>query len=493
MKLSSLLREGTYLSSMCAEDIEISGVSEHTDEIRRGDLFIARRGNRFDATKMLTKIEKCGACAVLLPKDSIVDAETSLPIFYAEDIDASAAEIWSRYYLTPERNMRFIAVTGTNGKTTTALMLTHILEESGHKTAYIGTLGIIYEKKSYPHLAEGHMTTPSAKSLFHALKVLKEEGCSTVVMEVSSHALVKKRCEPISFALSVFTGLTEDHLDFHKTMEDYYQAKKRLFERSHISLINVDDAYGERLFAEIAKKKESYAVLRDCDNTLTDLNETAPFRTKYTYCTKSTSFAIDYPLFGSFNLYNSLAAISAARILGVETKSIQKAMYTLPQIPGRMERLSTPSPFSVIIDYAHTPDAMMQSIRAVKKITPRRVIVLFGAGGEREKEKRAVMGSIAEKYADFVFVTKDNSRSESTASIIKDILSGIKKEEVRRVVSSREKAIKEALIMAKEGDTVLLLGKGHEGYMIGKDGVTPFDEREIVASFLREKGTSHGV
>lgn len=496
MKLSYLLQEGTYTSNFSAEDVEIEGICENTEQIKGGELFILRRGKRFDPALLLAKIEKSGISAILSEEGHTLPFPPTAPCFFVKDIQRASAEIWAVYYGHPQKDLTVVAVTGTNGKTTTAHILTHVLNASGKRTGYIGTLGVFDGESFCPTLHEGNLTTPTPQHLFRALAALKAKGCTHAVMEVSSHALAQKRVHPIRFALSLFTNLSEDHLDYHKTMEAYFETKKRLFEQSSFAIVNVDDAYGERLFSEIKIPKQSLGILQSAYHSLSDLNETDVRGTNYTYLSKDISFPVFYPLFGSFNLYNTLFATAAALHLGVDADALTGALASLAPIPGRMERLSLSRfgiPFSVIIDYAHTPDAMEQCIRSARKFTPKRVIVLFGAGGEREKEKRSLMGHIAEKYADFVFVTSDNSRSENTLSIIKDILSGMEKEEKRRVISSRKKAIEAALSFAKAGDTVLLLGKGHEEYIIGRDGEMPFSERQIVTDFLTKTGACYGI
>ena len=488
MKLSHLLPSGTYRSTASADEIEISGLCEHTDEIKEGEAFIARRGKSFDPLHLLSKMEQGGVRAIILEKGHPLPFETQIPCLYVEDIEKTRAILWSRYYRSPQNELSLIGITGTNGKTTTAYILTHLLNSIGKKCGYIGTLGVYSDKTVRKDLKEGNMTTPSPRCLFRALRALCDDGCRYVVMEVSSHALVQKRVLPLSFTLSVFTNLSEDHLDYHGTMDAYFEAKALLFKQSSRALINTDDAYGEALYRKLLIPKSSFGILHDATFSLTDLNESTPNGAQYTCCTPTACFPLKTNLHGRFNLYNSLAAVSAALLLGACPDEAIKGLSTLPQIPGRMERLPLEKygvPFSVIIDYAHTPDAMEAVLRSARGITRGRILALFGAGGDREKEKRAKMGKIAERYADFVFVTTDNSRTEAPLSIIRDILSGMPKEEKRRVISNRKAAIEEALSFARTGDTLLILGKGHEEYLIDKNGETHFSEKEIVENFFQ--------
>jgi len=491
LKLSHLLPCGAYRASISAEEVEINGLSEHTDEMKEGDAFIARRGERFDPLHMLSKIEKSGVRAIILEEGHYLPSQSTVPCFFVKDIEETRASLWSKYFGEPQRDLTVIGITGTNGKTTTALILSHILNASGRKCGYIGTLGVFSGEKARANLKEGTLTTPSPKYLFGALRALKNEGCAYAVLEVSSHALAQKRVLPISFTVSAFTNLSEDHLDYHETMDAYFEAKALLFRQSAHALINIDDPYGRALYKRLFIKKSSLGILSNADHSLTDLNEKQGSGAQYTYQTREMSVPLKTNLLGSFNLYNSLTAVSLASMLGVHQSKIQEALQSLPVITGRMERLvfkEKAPPFSVIIDYAHTPDALEAAIRSARRFTRGRVLAVFGAGGDREKEKRAKMGAIAEQYADFSFVTTDNSRNEETLSIIRDILSGMPNEEKRKVISNRKNAIEEALSVARDGDTVLLLGKGHEEYMVTKEGTLPFSERSIVTAFLSERG-----
>lgn len=495
MKLSHLLPHGTYRSSACADEIEICGLCDHTDEVKEGYAFIAKRGKSFDPLLLLSKLEQGGICAVILEEGHPIPFESIIPLFFVQDISATASDMWNRYYRQPGKDLCLIGITGTNGKTTTAHILAHLLNASGKKSGYIGTLGVYSAGKERADLKEGNMTTPCARYLFRALRALRDDGCECVVLEVSSHALMQKRVRPLSFSLSVFTNLSEDHLDYHLTEDAYFEAKALLFKQSLHALINVDDEHGRKLYKRLVMPKSSYGILNEAHYQLTELNENASHGAQYTCRTSTCSFPVKTSLHGSFNLYNSLAATSAAVILGACPNDIAKGFLSLPKIPGRMEVVPLEkygTPFTVIIDYAHTPDAMEAVLRSARRLTRGRVIALFGAGGDREKEKRGKMGKIAEKYADFVFITTDNSRSEAPLSIIRDILSGMAKKERRRVICNRKNAIEEALTYAKAGDTLLLLGKGHEEYVIDKTGQKPFSERAIIENFFKKRGSEHG-
>lgn len=490
LKLSEILPNGSYHSLHNAEKISFSDICEHTNEMRRGDVFIARRGARFDPLLFLSRMEAEGICALILEKGHALPYPTSLPLFYVEDIERTIAEVYDRFYGNPAASLTLIGITGTNGKTTTARILSHLLQSDGIGVGYIGTLGVFIGNRALPHLKEGEMTTPSAKTVFRALQYFKENKVTHVIMEVSSHALIQKRVLPLFFEIGIFMNLSEDHLDYHGDMESYFTAKASLFSQCKTALINRDDPYGERLLAILTCETADFGILHDAAFRLTDLHEKEGGGANYTCVSEDTSFSLFLPLIGRFNLYNSLAAVSAARLLGVSAKSICGALPQLPPIQGRMERLDLSAfgvPFNVFIDYAHTPDAMEQCLKCARTITKRRLYAVFGAGGEREREKRSMMGVVAERYADFIILTADNSRMENLADILHDIINGMTMPEKRHVICNRADAIRAALGMAEAGDTVLLIGKGHEEYMIDKSGKHVFSERGIVFGYFEQK------
>ncbi len=480
MKLSELLNGHPYQSVFSADDIIVNSICEKASEAKSDDVLIVMTGKSFDPAPPVCP-------AAIITNASEKELDTEVPCFYVENIRAVRALLWSRFYGEPQKKLSLTAITGTNGKTTTAHMLSYLYTAARIRTGYIGTLGVFDGEEKLEEYGEEGMTTPSSKELFRALDALVKRGVTHAILEISSHALHQERVYPLRFRTAIFTNLSEDHLDYHQNMEEYYLAKAKLFTICEKALINIDDAYGERLYQALPCPKYSFAVLRNADFRITDLHEKGGARTQYTCIFSEEHIPISYPLFGAFNIYNSLAALSCALLEGIGSADLCHFMETLPSTQGRLEHLNFGKkhvPFSVIIDYAHTPDAMLQTIRAVRKITRGNLYVLFGAGGEREREKRAVMGRIAEEYADFVFVTADNSRSEELQNIIRDIVSGMKHEKKRRVMEKRKDAICSALSLLKCGDTLLLLGKGHEEYIIDQNGRRPFSERETVQNWI---------
>ena len=486
MKLSDLLPQKGIYSTFSSEKITVSGVCEHTKDLKSGMLFIAKKGEKTDATALLDEIEEKGAAALLLAMGSSLPRETALPCFYAQDLATTEAKIWERYYGDPARKLRIFGVTGTNGKTSTAEFLAHILNESDIPTAYIGTLGIHFGEIVID-TAEDTMTTPPPSVLYKGLRKLVDLGARALVMELSSHAASKKRIPLLEFESIIFTNLSEDHLDYHGTMESYFLAKKSLFAQTRLAIINKDDDYGERLLSELPIEKLSVAIIEDADYTATDLHENGCESTQYTCVSPFGEAPVFYPFFGAFHVYNTLLAIAAAFSAGLCAEEIRKALFTLKPPKGRLEVLPTGEDYTVIVDYAHTPAAMESAIKAVKQKTRGRLFVLFGAGGEREREKRPKMGRIATSLASHVFITEDNPRNEDPSRIFADILSGIKDRENYSVIPYRVLAIQAALDVLKEGDTLLLLGKGHEEYFLTEKGKIPFSERTIVYEYLKKK------
>jgi len=488
MLLSQILSKTGVYSEADPSKIEILSVCDDTRYQVEGALFILREGNSFSPQAHIQEIEDGGAVALLLPRDAPTP-RTSLPCFYSDDILATAEEAFEKYYGTPGKHLRLFAVTGTNGKTSTALILKHLFEASGIKSGYIGTLGIYLgdELISPPN----GMTTPEPRILYKVLHEFAKVGVKNVVLEISSHAITQKRASRLRFESVIFTNLSEDHLDYHKSMESYFEAKKSLFQQADRAFINIDDPYGERLFNSLTIPKESVAVLADgADYRITDLYENGTDSTKYLCCAPFGSFEISYPLFGSFNVYNTLIAIAAALRAGICPREIMNAAKSIKRPSGRLEKLPIEQEYSVIIDYAHTPDAMEQVIKITKRQTRGRLFVLFGAGGDRERQKRAQMGSIATRLVDKAFITADNSRTEPLPQIFSDILGGIDRARKNYIIiPERAKAIRIALSELSPGDTLLLLGKGHEDYLIENGVKTPFSEKEIIYDYIKENET----
>ncbi len=490
MLLSQLFADIKITGSIPPDFIEISGVCERTAEIVPGVLFLCKRGTHADAADYLDEIEQRGAVALLRDARHPLPRAPRIPCFYTPDIACAEAKIWSRFYGEPERSLRLVAVTGTNGKTSTALFLHHILNSSGISTGYIGTLGAFGAHGESIHRATCGNTTPSPEFLYEYLRRFVNRGITTVVLEVSSHALIQKRVCLLSFRAALFTNLSEDHLDYHKTMTNYFMAKRQLFDQSELAIINKDDEHGAMLLEALPCPCRSVGVIEKADFTAEAPYENGTESTQYLCHAPFGEFPVSYPLFGTFNVYNTLLAIAAAASLGACPEEIARAMKTLPHPRGRLEVLPTKQDFSIIIDYAHTPDAMEQVIKTVRPKTRGKLLLVFGTGGEREREKRPIMGEIACRLADIVFITTDNPRGEAQTDIFKDIVSGVGNSDNYTVIENRGEAICAALSLLSAGDTLLLLGKGHEEYILSSEGRLFFSEREIIHAYLEKKDKS---
>ena len=380
--------------------------------------------------------------------------------------------------------IKFIGITGTNGKSTTAIILKSILSDCGYKVGLIGTGKIMFENQILSD-ENYSMTTPSPEVLFSAIGKMEEAGVEIIVMEVSSHALDQERVFPIDFHIGIFTNLSPEHLDYHKNLDNYFEAKSKLFKKSKYKIINIDDSYGKILFKSTPDAK-ACAIEMDAENKVKNIKDFGFDGMRFEYHSQKNSFEVDMKLPGKYNAYNALLAIKAAEILGVTGGKIKESLKKIASIDGRFNIID--SKIKVIIDYAHTSSAFLILLKNLYsyKIPGQNLIVVFGCGGNRDKTKRAVMGEAAEKYADTVILTSDNPRDENPESIIEDIARGMESSPIK--IIDREMAIREAIAIAGEGDIVCIVGKGPERYTIINGVYSPFDEKAIIISALRERG-----
>lgn len=488
MKLSDLLYPHEYSTHGSAVEIPVTGIASDTRKMKAGDVFVALPGRRHDVLSLLAESSLLPSALIVKDGNEIPKRLRSIPIFFVASPHRTLAFLHSRLAGRPERDLTVIGITGTAGKSSTAEMLYRILLSAGVKTALIGTVhtminGELFERDSDTCT----MTTPEPHILYPLLQKIRSLGVTHVVMEVSSQALMLERVAPITFSLAIFTNLSPEHLDFHGTMEAYFLAKARLFASAETSLVNIDDPSGKRMKRYAGGRVYTAGILESADFTATELSFGK--EADYTLLAKSYAFRLHLPLPGAFMVYNSLFAAAAALLLDIPPLHIKSCYRDMSMIFGRMETLDTKGfriGFQVMIDYAHTPDAMKNLLLAARPLTRGRLILLFGCGGDRDKHKRAAMGNIAEKYADVIILTADNSRSEATEEILSEIQNGIRKCRSIRVIPNRESAIHYALDVATDGDLVLLVGKGHETYEIDRSGMHAFDERRIVMEHLRE-------
>ena len=475
MKLCDLIENNAVTA---IGDTEISSVTDDTRKVTEGSLFVCVKGGSFDGHTAAKEMLEKGAAAVVCERnlglgDRQIITENSRKLY---------GQICSAWFGHPERKMKMIGVTGTNGKTTITNVIKHILMKNGHKTGLVGTI----QNEIGDEILHTDNTTPMAYDFMGLLAKMADAGCEYVVMEVSSFGLCQYRIGSSYFDVAVFTNLTQDHLDYHKDMEDYYQAKKMLFDICDCAVINADDDYGRRLFGEVSCKKLGFSVRENAD-FYADGIKIKSTGSSFWFCNGDKSHLIKTRMPGLFNVSNITAAIAACLEAGLTIENIIPAVEEYNGVKGRCEVIPTGRDFTVICDYAHTPDAVENILRSVKEYTENDLICLFGCGGNRDAAKRPKMAKAAAKYADKLIVTSDNPRNEEPEAIIKDILAGLEGTDVNYdVVVDRKEAIFHALKIAEKGDIIVLAGKGHEDYQIlaGMEHIH-FDEREIVAEGLK--------
>jgi len=455
---------------------ELTAITDDTRTVEKGGIFVAIKGATRDGHHFSSEAAKKGAVATIVEDESA----TSLPALVVTDGRRAAAIAACVAYDWPARALRLIGVTGTNGKTTTVAIVRHILDDAGAPAASVGTLGV-FLGENRPLAGGNGLTTPGAIELQRLLRQLVDRGIRTVAMEVSSHSLDQHRVDGVTFDAAVYTNLTRDHLDYHQTMEAYFSAKARLLgllKPTGTAVINADAAEWRALPS--AKTTITYGIKSKADVRAEDVSLGAS-GSEWNLLHADSSARVTLPLMGTPNVYNALAASAAAIALGKTVGDCAEKLRALPQIAGRLERISE-NPV-VLRDYAHTPDALERTLVSARQLTKGRLIVVFGCGGERDRGKRPAMGEVAERLADVAVVTSDNPRTEDPDAIIDEIEQGMRGKHER--VTDRRAAIEKALRTANRDDLIVLAGKGHETYQIRGTDSFPFDEREIVADIKK--------
>ncbi|NRT70744.1 UDP-N-acetylmuramoyl-L-alanyl-D-glutamate--2,6-diaminopimelate ligase [Clostridium beijerinckii] len=481
MNLKSILKGIDFESIQGDIDIEVNKINYDSRKAGIDDVFVCIKGYATDGHKYIEKAIENGAKVIVI-QDDIEIKDENIAIIKCNDTRKALALMGANYYDNPSSKMKIIGVTGTNGKTTTAFMIKHILEESNKKVGLIGTIAnFIGDEKIHTE-----RTTPESLELQELFSEMVDKGVEYCVMEVSSHSLALDRVYGIEFQVGIFTNLTRDHLDFHKTFENYYKAKFKLFERSRIKIVNVDDNYGRQVISDLNNLKcndiYSFSVKSISDFKAFD-EEMGSREIKFKLNLKEDEqFILNIP--GEYNIYNALGAIAACFKLGMPIKDIKSGIENVVVL-GRCERVAKEYNlgYEIIIDYAHTPDGLENILKTAKAFTKGRLISVFGCGGDRDKVKRPEMGKISTDIADITIVTSDNPRSEEPLSIIKDIEAGIDKDNYF-VIENRKEAIKKSIDIALDNDVIVIAGKGHETYQVLKDETIHFDEREIVKEIL---------
>ena len=453
-------------------DVEVTDLAYDSAAVRPGTLFFCVPGFTSDGHDFAPRAVEAGAVALVVERP----LELGVPEVLVPSVRAAMAPAAAAFHGDPTAALDVVGVTGTNGKTTTAFLVRALLEAAGRQTGLLGTVTSIVGGEERPVVR----TTPEAIDLQRDFADMRRGGDVACSMEVSSHALELHRADAIHWAVAVFTNLTQDHLDFHPTMEHYFAAKRRLFQAApRAAVINVDDPYGRRLAAELPD-----AITFGIES------EAAVRATDVAFALTGSTFTVDgldllTPLPGRFNVLNALGAMAAARALGVANDVIAEALGTAGRVPGRFEPVDAGQPFAVLVDYAHTPDSLENVLRAAREIARRRVIVVFGAGGDRDRGKRPLMGRAARALADLVVVTSDNPRSEDPEAIIADIKAGTGNGPGVETLVDRRAAIARAVQLAREGDVVVIAGKGHEQGQEFEGGRTvPFDDVTVAREAL---------
>ena len=484
IKLSELL---TMLEPIAIKgnvgDIVIEDFVDDSRMVKLNSLFFAIKGVTNDGHTFLPQIADRISAAVV---EHFVNEAGCVQILVSS-AKAAFLKLLQMKHGVLLTDFNFIGITGTNGKTTFTYLMESILKAADKKPAVIGTVNYRYSDT----VLDASNTTPDLKKLIPLFKEFYDNGCRDVVMEVSSHALTQRRLEGIKFDAACFSNLTPEHLDYHKDMEEYYNAKKLLFtdyvKPNSVIVINIDDSYGKRLFQEIkAKNKYSLSLKEDGDFKCSIIEQTSEYM-KVEISNGGETDVITTELQGYFNAYNVATAYIAALLLGYSREKIKEGIFALKAVPGRLEEIRNDLGIKVFVDYAHTPDALLNILKTTREITAGKLIVVFGCGGDRDRTKRPVMGKIASDYADLVVVTSDNPRSEDPKEIINEIKKGILETKRFIIQPDREKAIYEALFSAKKGDTIVIAGKGHEDYQIIGDKKIHFSDQEVARKALEKR------
>lgn len=461
---------------------KVSGITSDSRQVRENFIFVAIKGVKEDGGEFIDEAISKGAKFIVCATDARVNPAASAEFIRVGDTRAVLAKLAAYFYEEPSKKIKVIGITGTNGKTTITYLLEALLKEAGFQAAVIGTVNYRFKNKIIP--AEN--TTPGPLKIQSMLSEMVKNGVDYAALEVSSHALEQGRVGEIDFHSGIFSNLTQDHLDYHKTIKNYFRAKSKLFRElspKAFAVINNDDPYSVNLKKITPAGIITYGINKRADLTARDIQ----FGVKYTRFTLSMAekkIKFKVRLIGRHNIYNMLAAISWGIKEGISLNVIASGLEKFSLVPGRLERIDSQKGFSIFVDYAHTDDALKNVLGALRQLSPARILAVFGCGGDRDRSKRPKMGEVVSALADFSVITNDNPRSENPLAIIKDVESGIRKKNYL-VIPDRRKAIEKILQLAQKGDIVLVAGKGHENYQILGDKVMHFDDREEVKECLK--------
>ncbi len=468
-------------------DVDIASICCDSRQVSKDSLFVAVDGEKEKGSRFIDAAIAKGACCVITSGGRPVTLEREVPVITFPDTRVAVARLADEFFGHPSEKLKVIGVTGTNGKTTVTYLIKSIAEKAGFSSGLIGTINYLIKDKVIPAVN----TTPGALQLQHLLKQMVDNGCKWCVMEASSHGIEQDRAANIDFTAAVFTNLTQDHLDYHHNLENYFLAKAKLFSGlsgGAYAIINADSPYSLRLKSLTKAKCITYAIDSFADVKGSDLILSLE-GSKFIVESESFKLKLKTGLIGRHNISNILAACALAASQKINPEAIKEGIENFPAVRGRLEKVIQSEKFNVFIDYAHTPDALENVLKILRQWTPKKLILVFGCGGDRDRLKRPLMGSCAEKYADWTVITSDNPRGEVPSLIADEIVKGMKGKN-HKIVLSRKEAIDYALARAKAQDTVLVAGKGHENYQIFADRKIDFDDRQVVEEWLIKKQIS---
>ena len=485
MKLLDICQKTDINCPKHLENTDVLGITSNSERVREGYLFVCLEGTKTDGHRYINDALLNGAAAVVIEKESF-SCQCSI---FVDDTRSALAKMMNVFCDEPTKKLKFIAVTGTNGKTSVSVMIRNIFAKANIPCEVIGTLNQSSFLDKIDDLT-ANFTTPDPEELYPMLRRISGGGIKVVIMEASSHALKLKKLEPIEFEIGIFTNLTEDHLDFHLTVEDYFKSKLTLFDKCKRGIINIDDEYGKLILKASSCAHSTCSLKQIANYRACDIEYLGERGIKYKLKTFNKEIDVLCNIPGEFSVLNSMQAAACALEFGIDENTVRDALKNFDGVRGRLEKIDVFEGwgFAAFIDYAHTPDALQKLLDTVNgfKNPDQRVVLLFGCGGDREKQKRKIMGEIAVKNADFVIVTNDNPRSENPNTIINEILMGMTEANNFAVIPDRRNAIEYAIATARKGDIILLAGKGHENYEINESGRMPFDEREVLYGLYKK-------
>ena len=488
MQLKTLLATTPVRQIIGRLDRPVESIAYDSRRVQRNGLFVALRGERFDGHDFIGQAIEKGASVIVAEREGKNSRATCVAV---ENTRRALADLAATFYGFPTRKLKLAGVTGTNGKTTTTFLIQHICEKAGLRCGLIGTVRYQIGERILP----AARTTPESLDLQDLLAQMANAGCRAAVMEVSSHALAQDRTRGLEWDAAVFTNLTQDHLDFHGTMENYFEAKAGLFSQlaqqekktKPFAVINVDDRYGKQLLGRVDKKISKITYGRGARADFRASNYRMEFGgTSYRLDARGKSYLVRVPVIGRFNVANSLAALAATNALGISIREGVLSLGKSPQVPGRLEMVPAKRQFQTFVDYAHSPDALLNVLKTLRELEPRRLIVVFGCGGDRDREKRPLMAQVVDRNADYAIITSDNPRKEDPEAIISQVENGFRSTHYEKI-ADRTDAIGRAIALAQARDIVLIAGKGHEAYQEFADHTVPFDDIQVARRALENR------